>query len=95
MPLTVTGSSSSKSKMRSVARYVVSETADAVDRRHSLEARGCVDDVSRDETLAFRPAGTEATTASPVLIPMRTCSASAGSSAFSSNDRLEDGASRP
>ncbi len=33
--------------------------ADAVDRRHSLEAGGGVDDVSRDESLAFRAAGAD------------------------------------
>ena len=33
--------------------------ADAVDRRHSLQAGGRVDDVSRDETLALRPAGAD------------------------------------
>ncbi len=72
LALDVTGSSSSKSKMRSVAGTCVSDTATP-----STGAAPC----SREAVLTTspamipspNPAGPIATTVSPVLIPMRTC----------------------
>ena len=85
LPFTVTGSSRSHSKTRSVARNVCADTA--------IPPAGAAN-CSRDAVFTTSPVtipspssgrAPSATTASPVLIPTRTCSDRAGSSAFSSS----------
>ena len=84
LPFTATGSSGSYSNTRSVCRYVCSDTATP-----STGAAPC----RRDAVFTTSPVtipspssgrAPSATTASPVLIPTRTCNAEAGSASFSS-----------
>ena len=68
--------SRTRSRARS-RRYVVSPTRMPFDRRGGLQARGGVDDVAGDHRLARAPArASSATSASPVVTAMRTCSSS-------------------